>query len=363
MSSPSGLELRGLVKRFGDTVAVDGVSLSVPRGRQTVLLGPSGCGKTTLLRIIAGLEREDAGTVAIDGARLSDSGRGLPPEKRRIGMVFQDWALFPHMTVARNVAFGLTRRQVLDGAVDRTLGMMDMAGLAHRRPHELSAGQAQRVALARALAPQPRLLLFDEPFSSLDAELRVKVRGEVAALMRELQMTAVYVTHDQEEAFILGDEVAVMRDGRLVQVGTPAAIYADPATRWVARFLGDANLLRGFADGSSAVTGIGTMPLVQDRHGECEVLARPEHIAITPGASAMVRAVEFYGHDTVYRLVVGEAPAAPTVSAAPQAGEGASSPNPTIDEVLVRAAAAPAHRVGDRVSLSYVGPAAVSYAC
>ena len=345
MQSPSaGLSLTGIVKNFSDTPAVADVSLTVPEGRQMVLLGPSGCGKTTLLRVVAGLEREDAGTVSVCGQLLSRDGQGLPPEKRRIGMVFQDWALFPHMTVARNVAFGLDRRQIAAGAVAETLELMHMSQLAHRRPHELSAGQAQRVALARALAPRPRLLLFDEPFSSLDAELRVQVRGEVADLMRELRMTAVYVTHDQEEAFILGDEVAVMRDGALVQVGTPASIYADPATPWVARFLGDANLLPAVADGPRAATGIGPMPLRQERRGDCEVLARPEHIVITPGADATVRSVEFYGHDTVYR-----------VAARAAAAGGAA-------DVLVRAAAAPEHTVGDSVSLRYVGPAAVSYA-
>lgn len=331
------LVLSGVSKRFGDTAAVDDVSLAVAAGRQTVLLGPSGCGKTTLLRIIAGLEEEDSGTVSVAGEVLSSDGRGLPPEKRRIGMVFQDWALFPHMTVERNVAFGLSRQQIAAGAVGQTLELMHMADLAHRRPHELSAGQAQRVALARALAPRPRLLLFDEPFSSLDAELRVRVRGEVAALMRDLDMTAVYVTHDQEEAFVLGDEVAVMRDGRLVQTGTPAQIYAAPANTWVAQFLGDANLLAGSADGPFAATGIGTLPLRQDRDGACRVLVRPEHIVVKPGSDATVRSVEFYGHDTVYRVDLGGG------------------------EVLVRAAAAPEHSVGDRVALKYVGPAAVSY--
>jgi iron(III) transport system ATP-binding protein len=316
------------------------VTLRVPAGSQTVLLGPSGCGKTTLLRIIAGLEREDRGVVAVDGERLSCDGRGLPPEKRRIGMVFQDWGLFPHMTVERNVAFGLSREQIAAGAVARTLDMMRMTKLASRRPHELSAGQAQRVALARALAPQPRLLLFDEPFSSLDAELRVRVRTEVAQLMRELAMTAVYVTHDQEEAFVLGDEIAVMAAGGIVQQGTPERIYLEPASAWVAGMLGEANLIRGDAAGSVAHTRFGQVPLSQPRSGDCRVLARPEHLAIAAGDQATVTAVEFYGHDTVYRLTT-------------------AADEPIL---LVRAGAAPLHQVGDRVSLAYTGPAAASFA-
>lgn len=293
-----------------------------------------------MLRIIAGLEREDRGVVSVDGETLSCDGRGLPPEKRRIGMVFQDWGLFPHMTVERNVAFGLSRDQIAAGAVERTLDMMRMTDLAARRPHELSAGQAQRVALARALAPQPRLLLFDEPFSSLDAELRVRVRTEVAHLMRELAMTAVYVTHDQEEAFVLGDEIAVMAAGGIVQQGTPERIYLEPATAWVAGMLGEANLIPGDAVGDMAHTRFGDIPLLRDRQGDCQVLARPEHLAIRVGDQATVSAVEFYGHDTIYRLT--------------------TEPNKPV--VLVRASAAPSHRVGDRVSVAYTGPAATSFA-
>jgi len=331
--------LSGVSKSFAATVAVRDVTLRAPAGSQTVLLGPSGCGKTTLLRIIAGLEHEDAGVVSIDGERLSCDGRGLPPEKRRVGMVFQDWGLFPHMTVERNVAFGLSREQIADGAVERTLDMMRMTKLASRRPHELSAGQAQRVALARALAPRPRLLLFDEPFSSLDAELRVRVRTEVAQLMRELAMTAVYVTHDQEEAFVLGDEIAVMASGRIVQQGAPERIYLEPASAWVAGMLGEANLIPGDAVGDVANTCCGQVPLLRARSGDCQVLARPEHLAISAGDQATVTAVEFYGHDTVYRVTTAD------------------------DEpvVLVRAGAAPSHQVGDRVSLAYTGPATVCF--
>ncbi len=341
VSQQAGLSVRSVSKRFGDCLAVDDVSVDVTSGQQLVLLGPSGCGKTTLLRMIAGLETPDSGVIEIAGDVVAGPGRCVAPERRRVGMVFQDWALFPHMSVARNVAYGLTREQVRDGRAVAALELVHMAHLADRRPHELSAGQAQRVALARAIAPQPRLLLFDEPFSSLDAELRVSLRSEVAALMRKVQMTAVFVTHDQEEAFVLGDQVAVMNAGRVVQVGAPADIYRDPATDWVATFVGDANLLPASGAGSVARTALGPVQLRSGVTGDCRVLARPEHITVTPaagGAAGVVTAVEFYGHDTTYRVALGEVP------------------------ILVRAAAAPQFEVGDRVDVAYVGPDAATFA-
>ncbi len=338
MTNP-GLALADVSKSFGDTEAVNRVSLSVPAASQTVLLGPSGCGKTTLLRIVAGLEVEDAGVVTVDGEQLSRDGVGMPPERRRIGMVFQDWGLFPHLTVERNIAFGLSRSRINEGAVDETLELMRIPDLARRRPHELSAGQAQRVALARALAPRPRILLFDEPFSSLDAELRGQVRAEVAALMRELKMTAVYVTHDQEEAFVLGDEIAVMRSGRIIQTGSPAEIYLRPETEWVATFVGDANLLDGEAHETTASTAIGPLPLQRSCSGKLRVLARPEHLSITTGADGEVVGVEFYGHDTVYQVRL---PSSST-------------------HIQVRVAAAPDFSIGQSVTLSYTGPAAACF--
>ncbi len=338
MANP-GLVLTDIRKAFGDTEAVSNVSLSVAAASQTVLLGPSGCGKTTLLRIIAGLEAEDSGVVTVAGEELSRDGVGLPPERRRIGMVFQDWGLFPHLTVERNIAFGLNRSRINEGAVTETLELMRIADLAHRRPHELSAGQAQRVALARALAPRPRILLFDEPFSSLDAELRGQVRAEVAALMRELKMTAVYVTHDQEEAFVLGDEIAVMRSGKIVQTGSPAQIYLRPVTKWVATFLGDANLIEGEANQSTAITAIGNLPLQRSASGKCQVLARPEHVSISSGADGEVVGVDFYGHDTVYLVRL----------------------RSMDTNIQVRASAAPEFSIGQSVALNYAGPPAACF--
>lgn len=337
----SGLSVRSVSKRFSDCLAVADVSVEVALGQQLVLLGPSGCGKTTLLRMIAGLETPDDGVISIAGDVVVAPGRSVAPERRRVGMVFHDWALFPHMSVARNVAYGLSREQIRNGRALEALELVHMDHLADRRPHELSAGQAQRVALARAIAPQPRLLLFDEPFSSLDAELRVSLRSEVAALMREVAMTAVFVTHDQEEAFVLGDQVAVMNSGRVVQVGAPTAIYSSPATDWVATFVGDANLLAGESDGHHVSTALGRVRLRESSQGSCRVLARPEHIAVAPAegdAGGAVTAVEFYGHDTTYRVALGE------------------------HSILVRAAAGPLFRVGDRVDLEYVGPDAATFA-
>lgn len=340
MSVAAGLQVRSVSKRFGDCPAVTDVSLVVPTGQQLALLGPSGCGKTTLLRMIAGLESPDEGEIVIGGDVVADPSSNVAPEARRVGMVFQDWALFPHMTVIRNVSYGLTKQQAAAGRAMEALRLVHMEHLADRRPHELSAGQAQRVALARAIAPQPRLLLFDEPFSSLDAELRVTLRAEVAALMREVDMTAVYVTHDQEEAFVLGDQVAVMNAGRVVQIGTPASIYSEPASAWVASFVGDANLLSGAGDGETATTPMGRVPLRRAATGDSRVLVRPEHIELSPGnggGMGVVSSVEFYGHDTAYSIMLNGTP------------------------IRVRAAAAPRFRPGDRVDLLYVGPPAMTF--
>jgi iron(III) transport system ATP-binding protein len=339
MSTPY-LDVVGATKSFADVRALDRANLAIEQGESLALLGPSGCGKTTLLRAIAGLERLDGGRISVDGSVLTEGSRHVPAEKRRIGMVFQDWALFPHLSVRRNVAFGLSRQEVASGRVEEALDMVRMGHLAERKPHELSGGQAQRVALARALAPRPRLLLFDEPFASLDTELRGAVRAEVANLLRSIGVTSVFVTHDQEEAFVLGDRVAVMRDGQIHQVGSPAEIYQSPVNRWVAGFVGEANFLPGELAAGVARTSLGPAPVVsqapqQDR--AVTVLMRPEHVTIDEGSAAVVESVEFYGHDTSYRVRAGSR------------------------SLLVRVLAAPRHRVGDRVDLAYDGPTTVAY--
>ncbi len=239
------LRLDSLTRRFGVVVAVDGVSLEVAPGEFLTLLGPSGCGKTTTLRMIAGFETPTGGRIVLEGRDVT----ALPPQGRGVGMVFQNYALFPHMDVAENVAFGLLARGApraeVAGRVERALERVELGGYGKRRVQELSGGQQQRVALARAMAPEPRLLLLDEPLSNLDAALRERTRSELRALLKELGITAVFVTHDQEEAFALSDRIAVLDRGRLQQVGTPEALYARPVNPFVAGFLGRASFLPG----------------------------------------------------------------------------------------------------------------------
>jgi iron(III) transport system ATP-binding protein len=279
------LELADIAKRFGPCQAVDGLSLQLPRGDIACLLGPSGCGKTTVLRCVAGFESVDRGSIRAHERVLSQPGRTVPPQQRRIGMVFQDYALFPHLTVADNVAFGLHALPAAD-RTRRTDAMLDAVGLEQQRrryPHELSGGQQQRVALARALAPQPELLLLDEPFSSLDVELRQRLSVEVRDLLKRLNTTALLVTHDQDEAFAVADRVGVMRDGRLEQWDTPYDLYHRPATRFVADFVGEGVFVRGTVVAADAVqTGIGTIRASASRQwtpgSNVDLLLRPDDV-------------------------------------------------------------------------------------
>ncbi|MET9853912.1 ABC transporter ATP-binding protein [Streptomyces sp. NPDC006450] len=309
------LQITALTKAYGPGAApvLDGLDLTVPAGALTAVLGPSGCGKTTLLRIIAGFLRADAGTVTLDGRELSGPGVHLPPERRRIGIVPQEGALFPHLSVARNVSFGLPG---LDRAARRrrTQEMLELVGLAgygERMPHELSGGQQQRIALARALAPQPALVLLDEPFNALDAALRTGVRADVRAALRATGATALLVTHDQQEALSTADLVAVVRDGRVAQCAPPHEVYSRPADPWVAAFVGDAVLVTGTADDrDTATTALGRIPLTArpGRLREGVVLLRPEQLRLTDPDAARtggtVTDVRFYGHDAMVTVAV-----------------------------------------------------------
>ncbi len=285
MSDPSdapqlAFRTLALTKRFGDVTAVDGVDLDVRRGEFLAVLGPSGCGKTTLLRLVAGFERPDGGGIEVGGRVVAGPRRHLPPEERRIGMVFQESALFPHLDVAGNIGFGLARRD-RQRRIAELVALVGLAGLQRRMPHELSGGQQQRVALARALAPHPALILLDEPFSSLDATLRSQLRGDVREILRSAGATTLFVTHDQGEALEISDRVAVMRAGRIEQVSTPDELYLRPVNRFVAGFVGEANLLPGEVRHGEVQTLVGRF---RAGHGaladgvRAEVLLRPEQL-------------------------------------------------------------------------------------
>ncbi len=312
----SRLEVRGLRKAFGATPVLRGMDLDVPSGALAALLGHSGCGKTTLLRIVAGFERADAGEVRIDGRTVVDGPAGAPPERRRVSVVPQEGALFPHLTVAQNVAFGLPGR----GPVarrrrrERVRDLLDLIGLpdvGDRMPSQLSGGQQQRVAVARALAPEPDVVLLDEPFSALDAALRGALRDDVRAALKATGATGVLVTHDQEEALSIADLVAVVRDGVVVQAAEPARVYREPADLETARFVGDAVLLPADVAGGVAHTPVGTLKLLRGDNvasGRGVVAVRPEQFhMVRAGRGAAVATVDdvtFHGHDATVRLVL-----------------------------------------------------------
>ncbi len=321
------LEVEGLHKRFGPVVAVDGVSFAANPGEILVLLGPSGCGKTTVLRCIAGLERPDAGEIRVNGQAIL----ALPPERRDIGLVFQNYALFPHLTVAANVAYGLRHgrhrlsRRMRRQRVAELLALVGLSGYERRKPHELSEGQKQRVALARALAVEPKVLLLDEPLSALDAALRAELRRELRRILKERGTTSVYVTHDQMEAMALADRIGVMREGRLEQVDRPQGLYERPRTPFVAQFLGRANLwparvLRtggGKAWVESAGVVVEVEPLDTFQAKDLLLFFRPEWVELGAGPLvAKVREAEFLGH---YWEVRGTVHGLPVVLHVPEA--------------------------------------------
>jgi iron(III) transport system ATP-binding protein len=301
------VRVRELTKRFDDVVAVAGVDLDVYDGELLALLGPSGCGKTTAIRLLAGFERPDAGTIEVGTRVFAAPGTFVPPEQRNIGVVFQDYALFPHMRVLDNVGYGITDRRARR---DRSMEMLELVGLADkhaRMPHELSGGEQQRVAIARALAPEPTLLLLDEPFSNLDAALRTHVRSEVREILRAAGATSVFVTHDQEEALSMADRIAVMQGGHLLQVGSPADLYARPDHAFVASFVGDADVLPGVSDGVHATTVLGVLPVTgTPEPGPVDVVVRPENVRLRLDGSGGgdVHAITYYGHDQVVDVVL-----------------------------------------------------------
>jgi iron(III) transport system ATP-binding protein len=283
MSEPA-VRMAGVRKAYADVTALDAVSLELEPGSLLAILGPSGCGKTTCLRLVAGFERPDAGSVAVGGRVVASDTQMVPPERRRVGLVFQDLALFPHLSVRRNVAFGIRREPDAQPRTDALLELVGLRGDAERLPHELSGGMQQRVALARALAPRPDVLLLDEPFSSLDQAMRTQLRAEVRQILRDARQSAIFVTHDQAEALSIADRVAVMARGRVLQVATPELVYAEPATPYVATFIGVSNLVPADVGSGVAQTRFGPVRLIaeatSDVRGPALCLLRPEHFSV-----------------------------------------------------------------------------------
>ncbi|MET8333978.1 ABC transporter ATP-binding protein [Streptosporangium canum] len=325
------LTVTDVTKAFGGTRVLRGASLTVEEGDLAAVLGPSGCGKTTLLRIVAGFESLDSGSVAVGEREVAE----LPPERRKVGIVPQEAALFPHLSVARNVGFGLPRGS--SERVEECLELVGLAGFGDRMPHQISGGQQQRVALARALAPHPGVVLLDEPFNALDRSLRVSVRDEVRAALKRAGATAVLVTHDQEEALSMADTVAVMREGRIVQEGTPASVYAAPCDLGVATFVGEAVVLAATSDHGVASCVLGDLPQrANGVAGKGRVALRPEQFVLREpgeGVGGLVERVEFFGHD-----------AAITVALEPG----------TV--IRARTRGDVPHRPGDRVGVTVEGP-------
>lgn len=308
-AAPPAVALTDLRRRFGATVAVDGLSLEVADGELLAMVGPSGCGKSTVLRLVAGLLPADGGEIRIRGELVTGPGMFVQPERRHVGIVFQDPALFPHLRVAGNVAFGLRGRPAaaVRARVRAVLELVELPDHAERFPHELSGGERQRVALARALAPDPAVILLDEPFSSLDHNLRTQIRGEVVAILRRAGTSAIFVTHDQREALAVGDRVAVLRAGKLEQLDRPEVVFHAPVNRFVASFMGEADFLpaRAGADGQ-LVTEAGPCPCPDPAlEGDgLEVMVRPHEVAFAPdpeGGARVVRA-EFQGGFVLHEL-------------------------------------------------------------
>jgi len=351
------ITLAGVSKSFGAVPVLDSVNLTVPQGQRTVIVGTSGSGKTTLLRLMSGFERPDRGTITISGHQVAGEAGMVPAHQRGVGYVSQDGALFPHLTVGQNIRFGLkgTGRRQRDGRVGELLEMVSLdPGLAVRRPDELSGGQQQRVALARSLARQPGIMLLDEPFSALDSGLRSATRDLVAQTLQTLGVTTVLVTHDRAEALSFADQLAVLRDGRLVQVGTPQALYASPADLFTASFLGDTVIVEAVLDSGEARCALGTVPVSSPLVGPARLMWRPEQLIVSTTRDrgvGEVTALDFQGAETVLTVVLDG------VLSADRRAAGSFPPT----TVQIRQPSLVAGTVGDRVDISWNGQQPVTF--
>lgn len=309
----SVIKLDNVSKIFeeGKVIAVNNVTFDVGAGKIFAILGPSGCGKTTILRLIAGFERPDSGCILLNGSTVADKNIWVPPEKRGVGMVFQDYALFPHLTVNENVAFGL-KNLTKEQKKSRVAEALDVVGLSHlgnRLPSQLSGGQQQRIALARALAPGPVLLLLDEPLSNLDTDMRILMRAELAKILQRTSTTAILVTHDQEEAFVLADKVAVLNNGKIEQIGTPEEIYHLPVSRFVAKFVGQADFIDGIVAKKGIDTEIGLLSINfegMETGEEIQLMVRPDDIDISVNTQGqgLITKRQFKGSDSLYEIML-----------------------------------------------------------
>lgn len=301
------LSCKNVTKRFGSVTAVNNFSLTLEQGELISLLGPSGCGKTTLLRLLAGFVYPEEGEIEISGKKVNSKNLNVPPEKRGLGMVFQDYALFPHLTVEKNIQFGLKNGDK-NGTAQKYMSLLGLEGLESRMPSELSGGQQQRVALARALAPGADVLLLDEPFSNLDASLRVEVREEILDILKSNNISTIFVTHDQEEAFFMGDRVAVMKDGELEQIGSAYEVYHAPYSRFIAEFVGTADFLSVYSVLGKASTILGDFdpPASIANQDELEIMVRPDDVAISLSGecTATIISSAFQGDSYLYRILL-----------------------------------------------------------
>jgi iron(III) transport system ATP-binding protein len=301
------VQCKGLSKAFTRTPAIYELDLSVGQGELLALLGPSGCGKTTTMRLISGFERPDAGEVLIDGKLVASPHTFVPPEQRRVGMVFQNYALFPHLTVAENILYGVRAKKERNSILLEMLELVGLVGFEKRFPHELSGGEQQRVALARALAPQPAVLLLDEPFSGLDAGLRDQVRRDVLQILRRSRTTTILVTHSQDEALLMGDRVAVMNQGKIEQIDRPETLYLQPSTRFVAEFLGSTFFIAGIvrSDGLETEIGFWAQPVGHAAGTPVSVAVRMDDVTLTPDGEAEAHILQTIYHGDAYLYEVG----------------------------------------------------------